>query len=117
MCSVKDNSYIIVIYLSLDGLAGPKAALNASERTTFSYPYFIAATSSQGNIVAKQLSSVNLAYENKTDYVRSTETIRQIVPMTLEEGQGTVNEILVGFQLADYQLEYNKVSMAVDPQK
>lgn len=102
------------LMMAFESRLGPKGRIRAGDKPNFVYPYFIAVTTRQGDIVAKEVYAVAMAYDNKQTELASTETLKKLIPL---DGKGASDyEILVGFQLSDEQLAYNRTRSATEPE-
>lgn len=105
-CSIVKNNVAIDMTVAFDGRLGPKARAKATDKPSFAYPYFVAITNNQGNIIAKEVFAVTMSYDaGKNDETR-TEQIRQLIPTGA--GNPGSYRVLVGFQLNDQELAYNR---------
>lgn len=104
-CNQTDKATEIALTITFDGQTGPKARGKNSGTANFSYPYFIAVTDSNGDILAKEIFAASLSYSKGQDTVKQIETINQLLPNTSEVSG---YNILVGFQLNEAQLQYNR---------
>ncbi len=95
------------IELIFSGKIGPKGRANKSDKPTFSYPYFIAVTDAKGAVVAKEVFAANVAYKAGESESKQIESITQNLPIKSTD-QMADYKVLVGFQLDDAQLAYNR---------
>lgn len=95
------------IAMVLDGKAGPRARLTPDERPTFAYPYFVALTTTDGQILAKEIHAASMNYAKDQNAQSLTEKRAHTFPIADSAKSGTYR-ILVGFQLTDEQLAYNR---------
>lgn len=95
------------IAMILDGKAGPRARLTPDERPTFAYPYFVALTTTDGEILAKEIHAASMNYGKNQNAQSITEERTHIFPLNGSTETGKYR-ILVGFQLTDEQLAYNR---------
>ena len=87
------------------GEIGPKAKVKPEDRTSFSYPYFIAVTKNEAEIVSKKIHAITMAYDPDQDTIITQDTIDE----TLKSDINTGNlKVLIGFQLTPEQLSYNR---------
>ena len=105
-CNTEDDNLIVTLDLTFVGKLGPKARIRENDRPSFAYPYFLAVTSNQGNIVAKEVFAATVKYETGEDNIIHTETLRQIIPQ--DGNVSKKHEILLGFQLSEGELAYNR---------
>lgn len=95
------------IDLVFAGKIGPKGRANKSDKPTFSYPYFIAVTDAKGAVVAKEVFAANVSYGKDQSESKQIESITQNLPVKSADEMKNF-KVLVGFQLDDAQLAYNR---------
>lgn len=100
-CKIKEKSVIYDIDITFEGTSTAPEQDNVAT----SYPYFIAITTPQGNIIAKHLYELEIKRSNKISW-KQKEDIRQIIPISHPDE--VINEILLGFQLTPEQLSLNQ---------
>jgi hypothetical protein len=110
MCTDHGKSILIDISLDIEGGLGPKARAGSSDKPSFSYPYFLAVTDPQGNVIAEQVYATTLSYGPDEQRLNKTETLRQIVP--LNGHTGADYHIVLGFQLNTDQIAYNQAHLS-----
>lgn len=106
-CAYTARSVTVDLRLAFQGILGPRARQANTDRPFFSYPYFIAVTSPSGEILAKEVFSATLNYDNTENSTVYYEDLRQIIPVT-GRSNGSRHKILIGFQLTQDQLDYNR---------
>ena len=106
-CEFNGKTATVDLQLTFEGALGPKAL----GMTNFSYPFFVAVTAPNGSILAKEVFSAPLSHSSADDPTTHYETLRQIIPIS-NELQGPQYKILIGFQLTQEQLAYNRSLMA-----
>lgn len=106
-CVYEQTNIAVQVDIVLKGILGPKARRRADDRPQFTYPYFVAVTNADGVIVAKELFYAQIPYGIGQNEIKQIETISQSLPSTHDE-QNRPYSILVGFQLSDDQLAYNR---------
>ncbi|PZQ46019.1 MAG: hypothetical protein DI551_06000 [Micavibrio aeruginosavorus] len=106
-CRVEGDHLVMQIDISLIGKTGPKARARATDKPSFAYPYFIAVTDEQGNVVSKEIFAVSLAYTAEQKDINQTESVFQSMPFP-DTGAGKSYQVVLGFQLSDDQLAYNQ---------
>lgn len=104
-CTVTDGNLAIDITIAFEALVGPKGRSQPGDRPSFAYPYFIAITDRHGRIIGKEVFAVTMAYDQGRDHETHTEQLRQMIPAAGDSGN---YKILIGFQLSDQELAYNR---------
>ncbi len=105
-CRVENDSILMQIDLSLTGKTGPKARVKSTDKPSFAYPYFVAVTDEQGNVVSKEIFAVTLSYDSNQKELSLTESVFQNMPFP-DSTSGQHFNVIVGFQLTNEQLAYN----------
>lgn len=102
-CTFSGKTATVDLQLSFEGITGPRAFGTSN----FSYPFFVAVTAPNGSILAKEVFSAPLSHSSADQSATHFETLRQIIPIS-NELQGPQYKILLGFQLTQEQLAYNR---------
>lgn len=106
-CDRSSGNAAIEVGLTFEGVLGPRALLKQSIHPSFAYPYFIAVTAPDGTILSKEVFDVTLSYQPGQSSAVRQETVRQVIPAGGGKFAGPF-EILVGFQLTEAELAYNR---------
>lgn len=106
-CQQHKNAMAMQIEIVLSGKIGSKGRANKSDKPNFSYPYFIAVTDDKGTVVAKEVFAANVAYAPEQVDSKQIESITQNLPVAAKDDLGKYR-VVVGFQLDDAQLTYNR---------
>jgi hypothetical protein len=112
-CVNENDATGVDITFEFEGKLGPKGRWKAGDETSFAYPYFVAVTDAQGVVLSKELFAASVSYGATENTLRQVETIRQSIPNTTTKS-GVYN-IVVGFQLSEEQLAYNRRQLASAP--
>jgi hypothetical protein len=101
---VGDNPITMEIEIDFAFGKGPKA-----EGDTHTYPYFVSVTRRDRLVLAKEKYAMDIRFPKGADIVRRTEKVDGIViPRATATVNGTNFEVIVGFDLTDEQLAYNR---------
>lgn len=111
VCRIENAQLVMQIDLSLSGKTGPKARVKPSDKPSFAYPYFVAVTDPQGNVLSKEIFAASLAYASDQKEIKQTESIFQNMPFP-DSSIGQSYTVVVGFQLTPEQLSYNQANPA-----
>ena len=106
-CSYTERAMSVDLELDFEGTLGPQAKAVAPSKSSYAYPFFVAITSPGGKILAKEVFSASMIFPQGQEYKSYTETLRQVIPL-IDTKQGKKYKILVGFQLSQDQLDYNR---------
>jgi len=106
-CEFGNRSVTVDLKLAFDGKLGPKGRRSSTEKPAFTYPFFVAVTTDSGKILAKEIFAASMTYSASQNEQLYFETLRQIIPAD-SRAQGSRYKIMVGFQLAEKQLAYNR---------
>lgn len=110
-CAASERSTTVDIKLAFRGVAGPQTTYTAGDAASYNFPFFVAITGPGGNILAKEVFSATMDFAPGDNILTYEETLRQIIPLTSPE-MAKKHKILVGFQLDQQQLEYNRAILA-----
>ena len=105
-CSTVSGNVIVDMTIAFSGDLGPRARREAGDKPSLAYPYFVAITNPQGAIVSKEVFAVSLSFDKGVEQKNYIEQIRQVIP--LQGGQVQGSRILIGFQLNNQELAYNR---------
>ena len=114
VCRIEKEGLLMQIDLTLSGRTGPKARIKPGDKPSFAYPYFVAVTDSQGNVVSKEIFAASLAYGTSQNELAQSETVFQAMPFP-DVAQGITYNVVVGFQLTADQLAYNQGNTLSQP--
>ena len=109
-CSFQRDFVELDIKLSFTGELGAKGRLRPNDKPYVAYPFFVAVTDQERNLLAKEVFSASMTFnrdENSHTYV---ENLRQLIPI---DSQGEANDfvVMIGFQMSEEQLRYNRANM------
>lgn len=108
-CNHNERNVTVDLKLEFKGMLGPGAKVQDNDKPFFSYPFFIAVLNEKDEILAKEVFSASLTYARNEDTHTYYESMRQIIP--IESGRPGGHKVLVGFQLTQDQLAYNRQNM------
>ncbi|MBI4030139.1 MAG: hypothetical protein HY370_00525 [Proteobacteria bacterium] len=114
-CKTNGNNVIVDLDIDFEGHLGPQARAWNTDKPSFAYPYFIAVTTPEGNINAKEIFALTVSYDKGEESITQTEHLRQLIPA---DGAvyGNAHALLLGFQLTDRELSYNRALLGLkDP--
>jgi hypothetical protein len=106
-CVSSGNSVTVELSLSFDGTLGPAGQKENTVEATYSFPYFIAVVNPSGTIMSKDVFALGITYGKGQTAIGKPEVIRQIIPVAAGTGANAY-QIMVGFQLTDAELAYNR---------
>lgn len=112
-CKRNESNIIVDLDIRFEGTLGPKASAWNTDRPSFAYPYFVAVATPNGNIMAKEVFGVTVSYSQGQTSIIHTEHIHQIIPAMGE--MGGESQILMGFQLTEAELAFNRSMIADMP--
>ena len=116
VCRIENAQLVMQIDFSLSGKTGPKPRVQPSDKPSFAYPYFVAVTDPQGNVLSKEIFAASVAYASDQKEIKQTESIFQNMPFP-DSSIGQSYTVVVGFQLTPEQLAYNQANPATPAQK
>lgn len=110
-CIYSAGNVRVDVKLVLESVLGTQGQAMDSA-PSFTYPFFVAVTDAQNNILAKEVFSAAVNYTDNELRHTYFENLRQIIPIT-NRSDGMRHKILVGFQLTDEQLAYNRRTLSL----
>lgn len=110
-CRMTEKTVAVDIGLRFDAELGPKTNHWKAESRSFAYPYFVAVTTPAGEIISKEVFAATIRYDANETALTQEESMRQIIPLR-EDMDVSGYEILIGFQLTDDELNYNRTTAA-----
>ncbi len=106
-CTVSRNSVAIELALDFSGILGPVGVKDLNGQANYTYPYFLSVISPDGKIMSKDVFALSMVYENGQISYHRQDTLRQVIPLLA--GQDAKQfQIMVGFQLSESELAYNR---------
>lgn len=114
-CGEKARSITVDLKLAFEGQLGPRGRINANDMPFFSYPYFVAVTAPSGEIMAKEVFAASITYNRGESSHTHYETLRHIIPLD-DTGRAGRYKVLVGFQLGQEQLAWNREQLRLAKQ-
>lgn len=109
-CKLSSKTAIVDLKLIFNGKLGPKGRKKSTDKPFFSYPFFVAVTTPNGKIMAKEIFAASLTYAAKENEHSYYENLRQIIPIK-SKNQANNYRVLIGFQVTPDQLTYNRKHM------
>lgn len=106
-CQVAANSVVVEIGLNFVGTLGPVGVKDLNGQANYTYPYFLSVITPTGQILSKDVFALSMVYDNGGISVRKEDKLRQVIP--LGDGQNANQfQIVIGFQLSEDELVYNR---------
>ncbi len=109
-CAYENENVNIELYITFDGKIGPKGRMRPGDEAFFSYPYFIAITDENNEIISKDVFGVSFSYPKGKNEQTYSNQVSQSIP-TPDKAAGKNYNVLVGFQLTQEELSYNRSNM------
>lgn len=106
-CRTENGTIVMQIDLELAGRTGPKGRMQPGDKPSFAYPYFVAVTDAQGNVLSKEIFAASVSYGKDQTQIQQSENIFQNMPFP-DSSSGETYAVIVGFQLTAEQLTYNQ---------
>lgn len=109
-CTFQRDFVELDIQLSFTGELGPKGRLRANDKPYVSYPFFVAVTDLERNLLAKEVFSASMTFNREENEHMYMENLKQLIPI---DNQGDANDfiVMIGFQMMPEQLKYNRQHM------
>lgn len=115
-CTDGTNQTTVRLAIGFKGKLGPAGVKEATTEATYSLPYLVAVVNPKGDIISKDVFAINMVYKAGQTDIAFNDLLEQIIPLQTGEKPSDY-KILVGFQLDDQQLEYNRKMAATSPAK
>ena len=109
-CDFKNDHVAIDLKLAFEGMLGPKAKIQNTDKPFFSYPFFVAVTDDDNEVLAKEVFAASITYDRDEQIHMYFEKLRQLIPIE-SEVEARSYTVLIGFQLSPDQLSYNRINM------
>lgn len=106
-CRHEGGHVAVDLRLAFMGHLGPKGRLKSGDKPYFSYPFFVAVTDQERNILAKEIFSASVTFNRDEDHHTYYESLRQLIPVQYKSQAGEYT-LMLGFQLTPEQLSYNR---------
>jgi hypothetical protein len=106
-CQVAGNAVTVELAFDFSGTLGPVGVKDLNGQANYTYPYFLTVISPDGSIMSKDVFALSMIYENKQISVRKQDKLRQVIPLMAGQKANEI-QIIVGFQLSDDELAYNR---------
>lgn len=107
ICTISPNSVAIELALDFSGTLGPVGVKDLNGQANYTYPYFLSVVSPDGKIMSKDVFALSMVYENGQINYHRQDTLRQVIPL-LAGQEANKFQIMVGFQLSESELTYNR---------
>ncbi len=105
-CSIENGEMVVHINMDIESRLGPRARIRDTDRPNFAYPYFVAISAPNGSVMAKEVHIASVSFSSGQDSAMRQESIIQNLPLDI--GGAHRNELLIGFQLNEAELAYNR---------
>ncbi len=109
-CIHNEKSIAVDLKLTFEGELGQKAKLHNNDMPFLSYPFFVAITAPNDDIIAKEVFAASMTYGRDENHHTYHESLRQIIPIQNLSRAGRY-KVLIGFQLSRDQLAYNRAQI------
>jgi len=106
-CAVSGNSVSVELQLDFAGTLGPVGVKDLDGQANYTYPYFLSVISPDGKIMSKDVFALSMVYENGQISYHRQDKLRQVIPL-LSGQNANQFQIMVGFQLSEDELAYNR---------
>lgn len=111
-CNFERGHVAVDLKLAFESALGPKAKIKNSDKPFFAYPFFVAVTNDDDEILAKEVFAASIAYKRDEDSHMYYEKLKQLIPIS-RNSQARNYNILIGFQLTAKQLKFNRENMVM----
>lgn len=108
-CTVAGNSVSVELELNFSGVLGPIGVKDLDGQANYTYPYFLSVISPDGKILSKDVFALSMVYENGQITYHRQDKLRQVIPLLTGQNASQF-QIMIGFQLSEDELAYNRRS-------
>lgn len=109
-CTYEKGYIAVDIELEFHSHLGPRGKTYREDQPFFAYPFFVAVSDNDGHMLAKEIFAASVTYERDASAHVYYENLRQLIPIQRKKDVYKY-DILLGFQLSQAQLEYNRANM------
>lgn len=106
-CAVAPASVSVELSLDFLGTLGPVGVKDMNGQANYTYPYFLTVVTPDGKILSKDVFALSMVYDKGGISLRKQDKLRQVIPLAAGQ-QANQYQILIGFQLSDDELAYNR---------
>ena len=83
-------------------------------QANYTYPYFISVITLSGQILSKDVFALAMMYDKGVARMVKQDKLRQTIPL-MERQSASGFQVVVGFQLTEEELDYNRSQQKVAP--
>ncbi len=110
-CTKDDKAVTVRLAIDFKGRLGPAGMKDAKTEASYSIPYLVAVVNPKGEIISKDIFAITMVYKNGQTEQSFPDLLEQVIP--LPEGTKPADyKIMLGFQLNDQELAYNRALAA-----
>ncbi len=109
-CSRLGEDIVLDIKITFDAMLGPRSRIFEKDQPSISYPYFIAVTNKNGEILNKSIHAVSMTFGPLEVTKSHNARLKEIITLDPDNHSAdSVNDIMIltGFQLTEDELAYN----------
>lgn len=106
-CAVAPASVSVELSLDFLGTLGPVGVKDMNGQANYTYPYFLTVVTPDGKILSKDVFALSMVYDKGGINLRKQDKLRQVIPLAAGQ-QANQYQILIGFQLSEDELAYNR---------
>ncbi len=110
-CELAPTAATVRLNIGFAGRLGPEGVKDAAVEANYSLPYLVAVIDPQGNIISKDVFGISLTYKKGQTEQTYSDLLEQIIPVK-NPTDAKSYKIMVGFQLDDQELAYNRAQAA-----
>lgn len=106
-CITTESSLNLDIMLNFTSSLGTAGLSHSGPESSYSHPYFVAVVAPDGKIIAKDVFALSPVFTSGQKIVFSSERLQQTIPLS-SSIPANKYQIMVGFQLSEAELSYNR---------
>lgn len=110
-CSRLGDDIVLDIKITFDAMLGPRSRIFEKDQPSISYPYFVAVTNKNGEILNKSIHAVSMTFGPLEVTKSHNARLKEIITLDPDNHSAdSVSDIMIltGFQLTEDELAYNR---------
>ena len=115
-CTRDDKAVTVRLAIDFKGRLGPAGMKDAATEANYSIPYLVAVLDPKGEIISKDIFAINLTYSKGQTEQGVPDLLEQIIPLSKGQKPGDY-KIMLGFQLSEQELAFNRALAAQKAEK
>ncbi|PZP54531.1 MAG: hypothetical protein DI586_09620 [Micavibrio aeruginosavorus] len=110
-CTQDEKAVTVRLAIDFKGRLGPAGIKDAKTEASYSIPYLVAVVNPKGEIISKDIFTITMIYKAGQAEQSFPDLLEQVIPLPKGEKPADY-KIMLGFQLSDEELAYNRALAA-----